>query len=64
MNTLKKLCTREDAGSNCVELLKDGEVYITRYKYTTMDKPHEFKTNDYEHACLDFMKIALFILSD
>ena len=64
MKTLKKLSTQEITGSNYVELLKDGEVYITRYKYHTMDKPMEFKTSDYEHAYLDFMKIALFILSD
>ena len=51
-------------GSDCVELLKDGDVYITRYKFRTMDKANESKTTDYEHAFLNFMKIALFILSE
>lgn len=47
-----------------VVLLKDGEVYIERHQYTSMTKPREYRTNDYENAELHFMKVAMFILSD
>ena len=63
METLKKLSAKECKRSNYVELLKDGDIYIIRYKFHSMNKPLESKTSDYEYALLDFMKIALFILS-
>ena len=63
---LKSVRIKEEGERNgdYVELLKDGEVYIVRHQYTSMAKPREYRTNDYEHANLCFLQQALFILSD